>query len=60
MVRFLKQKGFTALIDRGMEGALAQVKSSVLGRGGWILVYGVFVFFVIAGINRGAALHQND
>ena len=60
MVRFVKQKGFTALIDRGMEGALAQVKSSVLGRGGWILVYGVFVCVVIAGIHRWAALHQND
>jgi hypothetical protein len=60
LVRFVTQKGFSALIERGTEGALAQVKSSVLGRGGWILVYGVFVFVVIAGIHRWAALHQND
>lgn len=60
MVRFVTQKGFSALFERGTEGALAQVKSSVLGRGGWILVYGVFVFVVIAGIHRWAALHQSD
>jgi hypothetical protein len=60
VVRFVTQNGFSALLERGSAGALAQVKSSVLGRGGWILVYGVFVFVVIAGIHRWAALHQND
>jgi hypothetical protein len=60
MIRYVKQNGLPALLERSAEGALAQVKSSVLGRGGWILVYGAFVFVVIAGIHRWAALHQSD
>lgn len=60
VVRYVKANGISSLIERGTEGALAQVKSSVLGRGGWILVYGAFVFVVIAGIHRWAAMHQSD
>ena len=60
MVRFVKEKGWSALVRRSRDGALAQVKSSVLGRGGWILIYGFFVFLIIAGIHRWAASHQND
>lgn len=58
--RFLREKGAMALVTRGWEGALAQVKSSVLGRGGWILGYGFLVFVVIAAIHRWAVWHQED
>src|SRR5690606_11700437 len=43
-LRFLREHGPAALAKRGAEGAFAQVRSSVLGRGGWILVYGFVVF----------------
>lgn len=58
--RFVREKGLASLVERSWEGALAQVKSSVLGRGGWILVYGFFVFIVVAGIHRWVAFHQED
>lgn len=58
--KFLREKGALALASRGWEGALAQVKSSVLGRGGWILGYGFLVFMVIAAIHRWAVWHQED
>lgn len=60
MQRFLREKGAVALLARGWEGALAQVKSSVLGRGGWLLGYGFFVFAAIAAIHRWAVWHQED
>ncbi len=59
-VRYVKENGWASLGKRSWEGALAQVTSSVLGRGGWILIYGFFVFLIIAGIHRWAASHQND
>ena len=59
-VKYIRENGSAALVKRSWEGALAQVKSSVLGRGGWILIYGFFVFLVIAGIHRWAAFHQKD
>ncbi len=60
LVRFVKEKGAMALARRSWEGARAQVKSSVLGRSGWILIYGFCVFAVIAGMHRWAVTHQND
>lgn len=57
-VRFVRENGFAALLERGVSGGLDQVKSSVLGRGGWILVYGFLVFAVIASIHRWAVWHQ--
>ena len=59
-IKYVRENGSMALAKRSWEGALAQVKSSVLGRGGWILIYGFFVFLVIAGIHRWAAFHQKD
>ncbi len=58
LFRYLREKGAGALLERGFTGALAQVKSSVLGRGGWILVYGFVVFAAVAAIHRIAAIHQ--
>lgn len=58
--RYLREKGAGALMERGFSGALAQVKSSVLGRGGWILVYGFVVFAAVATVHRIAATHQDD
>ncbi len=60
LLRFLREKGPGALVERSVSGALAQVKSSVLGRGGWILVYGFVVFAAVAAIHRIAAVHQDD
>jgi len=60
MVSFIRERGFAALARRGLDGGLAQVKSSVLGRGGWILVYGFIIFLVIAVIHGWAARHQSD
>ena len=60
LVRFVRERGFAALVKRSASGALAQVKSSVLGRGGWVLVYGFFVFLVVGGIHRIAATRQHD
>lgn len=59
-LRFIREKGFTALMERGFAGAMAQVKSSVLGRGGWILIYGFVVFLAVAVIHRRAAYRQDD
>lgn len=60
LLRFLREKGPAALAERGFTGAMAQVKSSILGRGGWILVYGLVVFVAVATIHRIAAVHQED
>lgn len=60
LIRFVKENGWGSLGRRSWEGALAQVKSSVLGRSGWILIYGFFVFVVIAGLHRWAVTHQNE
>lgn len=60
IVSFVRKKGLAALVERSWEGAVAQVKSSVLGRGGWILIYGFLVFLVVAGIHRWAAFHQDE
>ena len=59
-LRYVKEKGWASFVQRWWDGALAQVKSSVLGRGGWILIYGFFVFVVIAAMHRWAASRQND
>ena len=59
-VRYVKEKGWVSLGQRSWDGAVAQVKSSVLGRGGWILIYGFFVFLVVAAMHRWAASHQID
>jgi hypothetical protein len=60
LVRFVREKGWGALGGRSWEGALAQVKSSALSRGGWILFYGFFVFLVIAAMHRWAASRQKN
>lgn len=60
LARFLRDEGGLALLERGWRGALSQVKTSVLGRGGWILTYGAFVFLVVAAIHRWAVWHQDD
>lgn len=59
-VRFIQERGVVALAERGLEGALAQVRTSILGRTGWILIYGFFVFLIIAGIHWWAVIHQNN
>ncbi len=59
-VRFIQERGFSALAKRSFEGALAQVRTSILGRTGWILLYGFFVFVVVAGIHWWAVIHQNN
>lgn len=58
-VRFIRQHGALALAKRGLSGGLHQVESSVLGRGGWLLIYGLIVFIVIGLIHRRAARHQD-
>lgn len=58
-VRFLRENGFNALALRATEGAVEQLKSSVLGRSGWILIYGFFVFLIVAVIHRLAMRHQS-
>lgn len=60
IVRFVQQHGASALAERGLSGAYAQVKSSILGRSGWILVYGFLVFLVVAVIHRRASFHQDE
>lgn len=60
LVRFVKGRGTEALMARAWEGGLAQVKSSVLGRSGGILLYGFVVFVAIASIHRWAASHQDE
>jgi hypothetical protein len=60
LFRFIEENGSKKLLERSWAGALQQVKTSVLGRGGWILLYGLFVFLVIATIHRWAVFHQKD
>lgn len=59
-VRFFRENGGKALASRATEGALEQLKSSVFGRSGWILIYGFFVFLTIAVIHRLAMRHQSQ
>jgi len=54
IMQYLSEKGFSKLFKRGWDGAIYQLKSSVLGLGGWILVYGIGVFIVIGVIHRWA------
>ncbi len=58
LIRYVNENGFTKLFKRGVDGAAHQLKSSVLGRGGWILGYGMFVLLVIGGIHRWAFWKQ--
>lgn len=60
MYRFLEENGFPALMRRGWEGGLSQMRSSVLGRSGQILGYGALVFLVIASIHRWTVLRQES
>lgn len=57
---FVENNGTGELFSRAFDGALAQMKASVLGRGGWILLYGFFVFLVIAVIHRWTVLRQAE
>ncbi len=59
-LRFVREKGLAAFAKRGFEGAFAEVKSSVLGRVGGLLVYGFVVFLVVAVIHRHAAKRQDE
>ena len=54
IVRYVSENGFSKLFQRGWNGAIYQLKFSVLGRGGWILIYGMGVFVVIGSIHRWA------
>jgi hypothetical protein len=56
---FLRAKGAQELFTRAGLGALSQLRSSALGRGVWILLYGFLVFLVIAGIHRWVMTKQN-
>ncbi len=58
--KYVRENGAGALLSRATEGAAEQLKSSVLGRSGWILFYGFFVFLVVAVIHRIAMRHQNE
>lgn len=60
VVKYIQDNGVSALAKRGWEGAIEQVKSSVLGRKGWILSYGFFVFLVVAGIHRWTMIKQKE
>lgn len=59
-IKFVRENGLGRLAVRAIEGAVEQLKSSVLGRSGWILFYGFFVFLVIAVIHRIAIRHQSE
>tara|TARA_R110000850_G_scaffold29258_5_gene80880 strand:- start:1496 stop:2923 length:1428 start_codon:yes stop_codon:yes gene_type:complete len=60
IVKFIREKGGLELFSRAWKGALSQLESSVLGRGGWILLYGLFVFVVVASIHRWAKWKQKE
>lgn len=60
LVKYVQENGTEALFERAWKGALEQVKSSVLGRKGWILSYGCFVFLVVALIHRWTMIRQKD
>ncbi len=57
---YIDNNGVGELFSRAFDGALAQLKASVLGRGGWILLYGMFVFVVIALIHRLTVMRQDE
>jgi hypothetical protein len=59
-VRYLREHGAAALVQRGAEGALVQIRSSVLGRAKWILVYGFVVFAVMGAFLWWAIRNQRD
>jgi len=59
-VRFIEENGAAALFERAFEGAREQLRSSVLGRQGWIIFYGFFVFFAVAAIHRWAMWRKKD
>jgi hypothetical protein len=58
--RYLNENGFAKLFKRGWDGALYQIRSSVLSRGGWILIYGMGVFVAIGAIHRWAFWKQEN
>ena len=60
LMKFIRENGFGLLAARATEGAAEQLKSSVLGRSGWILFYGFFVFLMVAVIHRIAMRHQSE
>jgi hypothetical protein len=57
-LRYAREKGIAPLLERAWGGALEQIQSSALGRRSAILLYGFFVFAVVAAIHRWAATHQ--
>ena len=59
-LQFIQENGFQALVIKAGEGAAEQLKASALGRSGWILFYGLFVFLVVAVIHRIAMRHQSE
>jgi len=59
LVSFTKENGVSGLWSRAMEGAQEQIRNSVIGRQGGILLYGLFVFLVIAIMHRWAVWRQN-
>lgn len=59
-VRFVQENGFGPLFSRAIQGSGEQLKASALGRSGWILFYGFFVFLVVAVIHRLAMRHQSE
>ncbi|MEM9284161.1 MAG: hypothetical protein AAGA96_20270, partial [Verrucomicrobiota bacterium] len=60
LLQFIREEGFVELFARGWQGGVSQIRSSVLGRGGWILLYGLFVFLVVAAIHRWVMWKQSD
>lgn len=59
-ISFIRENGLAALLDRGWRGAIAQVRNSVLGRAGMILLYAALVFLTVGIIHRWAAAHQSE
>ncbi|MEX2579470.1 MAG: hypothetical protein WD342_10465 [Verrucomicrobiales bacterium] len=60
LVKYTRENGVRELFARAWHGAWAQFRASVLGRGGWILMYGFVVFLVTAAFHRWAALRQDE
>jgi len=58
-VRFVREHGMRALLERSWQGALAELRASALGRSGEILFYSFFIFLVIAGIHRWTMWKQS-
>lgn len=57
---YVQENGFEGLLERAWKGGLEQVKSSMLGRKGWILSYSFFVFLVVGGIHRWTMIRQGN